>query len=236
MKRLAIYYTPEESSSLAGEAAIWFGRDIYSTTRAAGAGANNLNDTFIANITKSPSHYGFHATLKPPFTIENADVIEEISLLLETFANSREAFIIPDFEVKMLNSFFCLRPKTVSNQLHSIANELVTQFDHFRLPAGQAELEKRRSSGLTRNQEQMLLKWGYPYVMEEYRFHLTLTGMIEKQFRQAVAQELSERFTSDILESVEFDRISLFLEDNCQPLHCIAHFPLKTSVVKSPLS
>ena len=34
-------------------------------------------------------------------------------------------------------------------------------------------------SGLTDRQEALLTQWGYPYVMEEFRFHITLTGALD---------------------------------------------------------
>ncbi|HZD24872.1 MAG TPA: DUF1045 domain-containing protein, partial [Alphaproteobacteria bacterium] len=48
-----------------------------------------------------------------------------------------------------------------------------------RAPPQAAELAKRRAAGLTPRQEDLLRRWGYPYVMEEFRFHITLTGPVE---------------------------------------------------------
>ena len=51
----------------------------------------------------------------------------------------------------------------------------------FARPPGAAELERRRKAGLSAAQEKMLLRWGYPYVLDEFRFHLTLTGRLQPE-------------------------------------------------------
>ncbi|TKA95193.1 DUF1045 domain-containing protein, partial [Cereibacter changlensis] len=38
------------------------------------------------------------------------------------------------------------------------------------------EIARRRPERLSPRQRGYLADWGYPYVMEEFRFHLTLTG------------------------------------------------------------
>ena len=48
---------------------------------------------------------------------------------------------------------------------------MLLDFDHHRID--------RRALLLQRaEQEALLQRWGYPYVMEEFRFHLTLTGRL----------------------------------------------------------
>ena len=44
-------------------------------------------------------------------------------------------------------------------------------------------------------QDELLLRWGYPYVLEEWRFHLTLTGRLpDEAERTAITNVLRRRF------------------------------------------
>jgi hypothetical protein len=62
--------------------------------------------------------------------------------------------------------------------LQRVAAACVSALDDFRAPASNAELARRRASGLTARQDALLVQWGSPYVMEEFRFHLTLSGQL----------------------------------------------------------
>ncbi|MEL0143355.1 MAG: DUF1045 domain-containing protein, partial [Alphaproteobacteria bacterium] len=40
---------------------------------------------------------------------------------------------------------------------------------------------RRRAHGLTERQDANLTRWGYPYVMEDFQFHLTLTDQLDPE-------------------------------------------------------
>jgi len=48
--------------------------------------------------------------------------------------------------------------------------------------------------GLTARQAKNLERWGYPFVFEEFRFHMTLTGPIVRDRRDAIRTLLQSRF------------------------------------------
>src|SRR3546814_16854276 len=56
--------------------------------------------------------------------------------------------------------------------------DCVRAFDRFRAPPSETALARRRAAGLSARQEANLQAWGYPYVMEDFRLHFTLTGRI----------------------------------------------------------
>jgi hypothetical protein len=60
----------------------------------------------------------------------------------------------------------------------------VESLDRFRRPADAREVERRRAGGLNAKQDAYLLRWGYPYVFDEYRFHITLTGRLDDGARE----------------------------------------------------
>jgi hypothetical protein len=57
-------------------------------------------------------------------------------------------------------------------------------------------------------------QWGYPYVLDEYRFHMTLTGALLEtcgiRFREALEHAFAERSN----DSLELDAISVMRQDD----------------------
>jgi hypothetical protein len=75
-----------------------------------------------------------------------------------------------------------------------MASGCVRALEGFRMRRTEKELAQYRQSKLTVHQEQMLENWGHPYVLEEFRFHMTLTGRIDEDAeRDVVMRAASER-------------------------------------------
>src|SRR5262249_30766808 len=85
---------------------------------------------------------------------------------------------IPALKLATLGHFMALVPDGRVAALDALAADCVRDFDRFRAPPGEAELARRRAARLSARQDQLLAQWGYPYVMEEFRLHLTLTGRL----------------------------------------------------------
>ena len=226
--RLAIYFAPHPESQLATEAADWLGRNAYKPLEAHKPKLSPLSEERLIELTRGPYHYGFHGTIKPPFKLVRGVTIEQVANRLEDFTRDQESFLLPDLEVQYLHNFFCLKPKRALDRLNELASEVVCVFDDLRMPASSGELARRRAVGLTPRQEELLLEWGYPYVMDEFRFHMTLTGKVgEVREKKLIERELTEKFTNEICSGVVFDGLSLFIEINHSPLTQIKFFPFK---------
>jgi hypothetical protein len=167
----------------------------------------------MESLLQAPNHYGFHATIKPPFRLTTGYTLNDVEKELAAFTKELEPLFLPPLEVAKIDKFFCLRPVSESTAINNLAAEVVRRFDHFRQPAEENELAHRRSVGLSDRQEHLLLKWGYPYVLDEFRFHLTLTGNIENERQvEPLRCELVSRFNPVIEEPVRFDGLSLFVQ------------------------
>jgi hypothetical protein len=167
----------------------------------------------LARLLQAPNHYGFHATIKPPFRLKTGYTLNDVEKELAAFTKEMQPFYLPPLEIARIDNFFCLRPVSDSEAVHNLAADAVQRFDHFRRPAEEAELARRRSVGLSERQEHLLLQWGYPYVLDEFRFHLTLTGNIENErLVEPLRCELSNRFDQVIQEPLSFDGLSLFVQ------------------------
>ncbi len=229
MIRLAIYYSPEPGSPLSAAAAAWLGRDIQGD-EVSRPTVSGLAETRLIELIRAPFHYAFHGTIKPPFRLAPGVTIEEVAGRVESFAAGWIPFPLPPLKLSYMHDFFCLRPMDPCPDLHILAARAVEDFDDFRHPPSVMELAKRRKAALTPLQEEMLLTWGYPYVMEEFRFHLTLTGKVENEReKEILRRELHERFPEWMLKDLSFTGLSLFLEKDGKPMLCIGFFPFQLS-------
>ena len=193
--RYAIYYAPDAASDLWRFGTGWLGRDPLSGVALPHPALDDLDADFIATATESPRHYGFHATLKAPFALAEGTYAAHLVHALGDFASHQTPFPAPPLELTRLGDFLALTLSEPDERMAALAEACTRQFDRFRAPPSEAELEKRRAAGLSARQEELLAKWGYPYVMEAFRFHLSLTGRLspadldrtETALRQVVA-------------------------------------------------
>jgi putative phosphonate metabolism protein len=224
--RLALYLAPAEGSRLETLAAAWLGRDLTGAEVERPALARSINDW--AALTESPRHYGFHGTLKPPFALAEGRSEAELEGMAETLARDRAPFVAPPLEVAVLGSFLALRPTAPAPDLNALAAACVMEMDAFRAPQSEAELDKRRGQGLTPGQEAMLVRWGYPYVLDEFRFHMTLTGPIpDPARREALRDALAAYFAPALDAPLAVGEIALYRQpDRLAPFVLIRRLPL----------
>jgi hypothetical protein len=105
-------------------------------------------------------------------------------------------------------------PAQPSAELERLAADCVSEFDSFRAPLTSEDRARRNPSALTPRQCEHLDRWGYPYVMEDFRFHMTLTGRLDAGRREPVLTMLRERFSALGLKTLAIDRIALFRQDD----------------------
>jgi putative phosphonate metabolism protein len=176
--RYAIYFTPPEGSKLEGICSALLGRCAQTGTALKQPAIPGIEPARLADLTASPRHYGLHATLKPPFFLAESHGEKELLENTAMIASRIRSFDLPGLELTRIGSFLALTPTAPCPELEDLARICVTVPDRFRRPPRPEELARRRAKGLSPNQELLLDLWGYPYVLEEMRFHLTLTGSI----------------------------------------------------------
>src|SRR5262249_46661964 len=99
------------------------------------------------------------------------------------------------------------------------------RFDKFRAPPDAAELAKRRAAGLTPAQDALLERWGYPYVFDEFRFHMTLTRRLNDEEQARIEPRLLPLVAPATAGPLLIDALSLFAQaDRASPFRLIRRF------------
>ena len=205
--RVAIYYCPHPDDPLFAAAAAWLGRDPVSD-----APTPQPDLPQIAEVTAEPRLYGFHATLKPPMRLAEGRSWDELLDATRTLAQRIAPFDLPPMAVSDVHGFLALRETEPSAALQGLADACVRELDAFRAPPTEAELARRRRHALTPQQDALLVRWGYPYVFEDWFFHMTLTRRLTTT-EKAVFQPAAERyFTRPLLLPRRVADICLFVQ------------------------
>ena len=226
--RYAVYFAPGAGSGLELVCASVLGRCARTGKELAQPVLPGVEPQRLAELTASPRRYGLHGTLKPPFFL--AEGMTEAGLLdaVAGLAAVRPAFELPPLRLESLGSFLALIPSAPCPELDALARACVTELDPFRRPPSAEELARRRARGLTAGQDRLLERWGYPYVLDEFRFHLTLTGKIHDPDERRTVQAALTALLAPVLQSpVRVEDIHVFRQPTPNaPFAVLAALPL----------
>ncbi|ESZ05476.1 DUF1045 domain-containing protein [Mesorhizobium sp. M0923] len=206
--RYAIYYTPAREHPLTVAASSWLGRDAFRADA-----ADDARPEADALLTSEPRRYGFHATLKAPFRLREGTSVEDLEEALSRFAASRYPCPIGALKIDLLGGFFALVPVSPTPALRGFAAQIVDEFDCFRAPMNTPELQRRLLSPLDEIETAHLVQWGYPYVLDRFQFHITLTDRIPEEDRARTRKRLEAIFEDYLSEDYRIDRLSLFVQE-----------------------
>jgi putative phosphonate metabolism protein len=220
-RRFAVYYTPPPGA-FADFGAGWLGWDVAKGTRV----ARSPEVEGAEEITATPRRYGFHATLKPPLRLAEGRTIAELQVAVAKVAAATPAIRGARLHLQHLGPFLALVPATDHTPFSTLADALVRDLDAFRLPPSDAEIARRRASGLTPAQDAHLLRWGYPYVFEEFRFHMTLTGKLEPATAVRVETALGAVLAEVVPDPFDITDVTLAGEDEDGYFHELHRYTL----------
>jgi putative phosphonate metabolism protein len=211
--RYAIYYVPDVDSALARFGAGLLGYDAFS-----GEGLPFPADVIAeipdwADLTSDPRKYGFHATLKAPFSLAPGKTEAELVAACEAFAAAARTIPAIAPVVRVISGFIAVVPAAPSADLSTLAQDCVEAFDGFRAPMTSGDRARRNPAALTARQVEQLDRFGYPYVLKDFRFHMTLTGRLPPPRNATVLTMLQARFATLGLTSLRIDRVALFRQD-----------------------
>lgn len=226
--RYALYYAPRAEEPLAVAASQWLGRNPETGEARKPAPVQGIAWERLLEITADPRLYGFHGTLKPPIALADGATERDFLDAVGKLAAGERTIDVPATALVEISDFIALVPEGRHAELQDLADRCVVEFDEFRRPADGAELARRRAAGLSQRQEDLLLRWGYPYVLEQGRFHLTLTGRVrEQRERETVMAELRRRFANFIERPLSVRDLCIFRQlGPGRPFTVLARFRL----------
>lgn len=225
-KRYAIYWAPEAGSALARFGAAWFGWDAETATEAPRLPVRGLPAP-VEELTATARRYGFHATLKPPFPLATGETRCGLEAALEALVGDIAAFDAPALELRDDLGFPALRPQSPCRDLDGLAARCVTMLDRFRAPPLEAELQRRRAVGLSAAEEANLIRWGYPYVLDAFRFHVTLTPAVAPEGFAVLSTALAPHLDDVIGSPLPVREVCLFGDPgDGQPFHLLSRHAL----------
>jgi hypothetical protein len=184
MKRYAIYYLPE-SGAFAQAAGAWLGWDL-ARGQAVAQPQYDLPRP-LAMITAAPRKYGFHGTIKPPFRLIDGACFADLAAATKQLAERLRPVNCAALKIVEIGSFLALVPQGDTADLQDLAAEIVRGLDPLRAALTDAEVAKRRPDRLSPRQRELLEDYGYPFVMEEFKFHLTLSGRLAVGESEAIS-------------------------------------------------
>ena len=226
--RFAIYFTPRKRSALRNFGERWLGRDAASGAAVERLALAGVPQQRLAALVAEPARYGWHATLKAPFRLAPGRSAGELAAFLMAFAAQRLPFEAPPLALGSLRGFLALLPRSQPPLLSGLAEDCVRAFEEFRAKPGRSASAAPELAALTPAQEAMRKRWGYPYVMREFRFHLTLTARLDAGELAELVESLAPLVAPYCRHAVPIDGVSLFVEPAPgEPFRELRRFPFE---------
>ncbi|MEO1322116.1 MAG: DUF1045 domain-containing protein [Pseudomonadota bacterium] len=221
--RYAIYYTPAKDHPICLLGSEWLGRSAFTGDKIRRREFDDINDDDIDRLTSSPSHYGFHATMKAPFELHADRTEAELVKHLHSFARKQPVFDV-NLSVKTLGQFLALRLTSNFEAMRQLHEACVKDFDHFRAELSPDDIERRRRANLSPEQDARMLEWGYPYIFDDFRWHMTLSSrIVSESTRERLHGLLQDYFRPALMSPLRVDGIAVYRQvDRRAPFNIIA--------------
>jgi 2'-5' RNA ligase len=229
--RYAVYLAPPIESELWRFGSRVLGRDAETGASIDGFLLDGYDAEAWRTLVAEPRRYGFHATLKAPFHLSPAWSLRDLELRMATLSRKIEPFNAGSLRVSRLpagegRAFVALRPEKPSTELARLEASVVRKLDPLRAPLTAAEIERRAPARLSPRQRYYLDAWGYPFVLDEFRLHFTLTGAAAES--EAIIAKLAAAFEQSVSSpTLRVESLALFAQDDAQAdFRVVGRFPL----------
>lgn len=199
---------------LARFGARWFGWDA--------AGGQSMPALAPDHVVAAPRRYGFHATIKPPFRLADGRDVQGLMVALRRLAATLAPVSVPDgLTLTCLGNFVALVADPQPPDLTGVAARVVEALDGFRAPLTPEDRARRRPDGLSVAERHNLDAWGYPYVMDSFRYHMTLSGPLSPAQAAALIARLGPMVGAVLPAPHPIDTLALMGEDAAGRFHVL---------------
>ena len=164
--RYAVYFAPSPQSAWWQAGSQWLGRCAAGSAVLAIPAIKGISESEWQSARAAPRRYGWHATLKAPFTLAPDTSMNFLATKLSALAQSMQAFDMPPMHVMLMDDFLALVPQVESEKANAVAARCVVELQSLAAQLSESELKRRRQAGISAEQDAMLLRWGYPFVLD----------------------------------------------------------------------
>ena len=225
-KRYAIFWLPPAESAPAQ-----FGRDWFGVCPERGElgepSSFGLPAALAAEAIARPRRYTLHGTIMAPFRPADGVTAAMIADELHTFCARRATRRTSPLRLARLTRHLALIPEGGTAGLDWLAADCVTHFNRFRASTTEDELERFPPDQHPPRQRQQVREFGYPYVLSDFLFHITLAGPLERAQLDQVEAALAPQVAPMTAELFEFGSLCLLGEtDQATPFRLIARCAL----------
>jgi Protein of unknown function (DUF1045) len=216
--RHAVYFAPRPDHPLWTAGCNWLGRDP--------SRADDLRPPARAHVAE-PWRYGFHGTLKPPMQLVGAH--DEWLQAVAALAARTRRFSMPSLRVDWLGDFIALMPVQPlggEHPLEQLADACVLELERFRQRAEPEPGPRRQAFDLSERQRDHLQRYGYPFVLEDWRFHMTLSNglsELDAQVQAALKAQARDHFAAALYEPLVCDSLCIFIEPEAGAPFLLSH-------------
>jgi ribose 1,5-bisphosphokinase len=213
--RYALYFAPSPDSAWWRWGSAWLGRCAATGRVLPQRRVEGVPPQQLAELTESPRRYGFHATLTAPFRLAEGTRLRDLLVELGRFCAGLQPFAVAPLRVARMDDFLALVPQAPDPRLDRLAEDCVLRFDRHRSRPDALELARRRAAGLTAREDALLVRWGYPYVLDAFRFHMSLTGRLagkDAGAASALERAAASRLAAASMPPLVVDAVCVFEE------------------------
>ena len=221
MKRFAVYYAPRPGA-FASHAAAWLGWGPATGTPHDQPDLPGI--PFPAVLTAEARRYGFHGTIRAPFRLAEGTTAAAVQDRIAALAARLPAVTCDGLQLENLKGFLALTPMGCEAAILDLGAAVVEGTNELRAPLTPEEIARRQPDRLSPRQRELLTRWGYPHVMEEFRFHLTLTDRLPDP--TLVSAALQAHFAPVLPRPFVIEDLCLFGEDAQGRFHLLHRYPL----------
>lgn len=189
--RYAVYFCPA-----AGSALDVLGRQWLSAEDVPGIAPERLRA-----LTTNVRRYGWHATLCAPFALAERMTYEDLHRIAADIAQQTSIIELP-LHLDRLASFLALRPSGGEDDVKALADHCVRRLNPLRAPNSEGAWQ-RRIAQLDEVERALSREFGYPYVLDRYRFHMTIAAPASEAEEQAMRAWFASRLANPLIARVD---------------------------------
>jgi hypothetical protein len=209
--RYAVFFVPPARSALYRFGSAILGYDCYDGVAVDPPEEFKADLASWRKLTEHPRRFGFHATLKAPFRLSASCTEAQLVSAVQSFVGLGHAVAEISPVIQIIDGFAAVIASNAVPALATLAAGCTTMFDAFRAPMLPQERARLLAAGLNASESENLDRWGYPFVLSEFEFQMTLTGPIQGR-RRAQTLDLIERCFRRMVRTdhqIAIDRIAL---------------------------